>query len=371
MAERGTLSQRGVAGILEDLHHGKKTGRLRFSRRAEPEGGARPEGIAKDVWLEHGEIVSSGTNEPREYLGQYLIAAGKITEKDFIRAYRTQVETRVLFGKVLAMFGIVTEAEVETALRGKTEETILDVFLWPDGGWEWDEGATLQGQRLPISIDVPGLIAEGERRALDWSVIRQTIPDFDFEVELVPTKPGPTPLAPRDAAIVRELGRRRPPAEAALELRLSPYQFLQRVHELQKRARLKILRRPAGSAPAPAAVPARATVPAPPPEELVGPAQADAAVFGDRADDAKRFAVAPDGAVLSARELRTRIPELLKSEEELLSVRVDAEEGYLLSRIDGEWDVATVAALCPFKETVALERVAGLAARGIVRLREP
>lgn len=363
MPERGTLGQRDVAEILEDLHHGKKTGRLRLARQASK--------VFKDVWFERGEIVSSGTNEPREYLGQYLISAGKISETDFVRAYRTQVETKVLFGKVLATFGIVTEAEVETALKGKTEETILDVFLWPDGVWEWDDGATLLGQRLPISIDVPALIAEGERRALDWSVIRQTIPDFDFEVELVPTKPGTTPLAPRDVAIVRELGRRRPPAETALELRLSPYQFLQRVHELQKRARLKVIRRLAGAGVAGPATPVRAMAPAPPPQEIFGSVEIDVDAFGDCVTDAQRFVVGPGAADLAASALRARVPELAKTREELLSIQVDAEEGYLLSRVDGVYDVATVVSLCPFKELVALQRLADLSARGILRLREP
>ena len=362
MGERGNLSRRHVAEIIEDLHHGKKTARVRFSR---------PESkVFKDVWFENGEIVSSGTNEPREYLGSFLISAGRITEADFVRAYRTQVETKVLFGKVLAMFGIVTEAEVATALKGKTEETILDVFLWPDGVWEIEDGLALDGQRLPISVDIGALIAEGERRALEWTVIRQTLPDFEFEAEVVPMPGGTVSLAPRDTAILRELTRARPPAEAALELRLSPYQFLQRVYELQKRGRLKV-RRKTSAPPLPPRKRTKPPQPAPPPEELVDAVDVDVDSMIDRVDAGQRFVIGPGNADVPAGELRTRIPALTKSKEELLQIKVDAEEGYLLSRIDGVYDVATVVSLCPFKEIVALERISTLSVRGIISLRKP
>src|SRR5688572_31102728 len=114
MQIRGKLSDRTPADLLEWLHREKRTGVLRFWLGR----------VRKDVWFEKGDIVSSGTSEPREFLGSYLIASGRITENDFVRAYRTQIETKVLFGKVLVMFGLVSEKEVEVALKGKTEETI-------------------------------------------------------------------------------------------------------------------------------------------------------------------------------------------------------------------------------------------------------
>lgn len=351
--ERGTLQAKHVGEIIEDLHHGKKNGRLRFSRKESK--------VFKDVWFEGGEIVSSGTNEPREYLGQYLIAAGKITEKDFIRAYSTQMETRVLFGKVLAMFGIVTESEVAQALKGKTEESVWDVFLWPDGVWEFDGDAALMGQRLPMKVDVSALVAEGERRVLDWSVIRQVIPDFEFEVELVPVRAGTTPLAPRDEVIVRELSRSKLPGEVVLDLRLSPYQFLQRVYELQKRGRLRVKRKP----PKPTPLVFAAI------DEVLDSVEIDVDAFIDKVDPARTFKVSPSGEEIAANELRRRIPILARSKVELMKSAFTAEEGYLLSRIDGIYDVATVASLCPFRETVALERLSDLAARGILDLQKP
>src|SRR5574341_1386644 len=102
MQIRGKLSDRNPGDLLEWVHRERKTGVLRFWH---PVASSR-----KDVWIEQGEIVATGTSETREFLGSYLIAAGKITENDFVRAYRTQVETKTLFGKVLVMFGQIGRA---------------------------------------------------------------------------------------------------------------------------------------------------------------------------------------------------------------------------------------------------------------------
>lgn len=342
---KGTLAARSVGDLFDEIHAQKLTGRLRFTRR---------EGkIIKDVWFEFGEIVSSGTNDPREYLGQFLISAGKISERDFLRAYRTQVETKVLFGKVLAMFGLASEAEIAQALKGKTEETIWDVFLWPDGTYEFDDATPLRGERLPMRIELRDVVAEGERRVIQWGIIRQTFPDLEFEAEVMPPKPGAPPLSPRDESLLDQLVTGRTPAQAALELRLSPYQLLWRAHDLFRRGRLRVNR----TAPPPDTLPPG---PAPQPVELEEV---------ETVDPGQRFTVGK-GETLAPDELRARIPVLAGVKSELMKGSFTAEEGYLLSRIDGVYDVATVVSLCPFREVVALERLADLAVRGVVTLQK-
>ena len=104
MQIRGKLSERSPGELLEWLRQEKKTGALRFFKIIGS--------VKKEIFFEEGEIVSSATSEPREFLGSYLIAKGLISEKDFVQAYKTQVETKVLFGKILTMIGKVTENDV-------------------------------------------------------------------------------------------------------------------------------------------------------------------------------------------------------------------------------------------------------------------
>src|SRR5262249_45943291 len=82
--------------------------------------------IRKQIVLVAGEVINASSNEPREYLGQFLINLGQITEEQFHKAYETQRETRVFLGRILVMIGAVTEAQVANAISLKTRETVLE-----------------------------------------------------------------------------------------------------------------------------------------------------------------------------------------------------------------------------------------------------
>jgi hypothetical protein len=47
---------------------------------------------------------------------------------------------------------------------------------------------------------------------------------------------------------------------------------------------------------------------------------------------------------------------------------IDPQEGFLLSRINGQWDVRSILKICPIAEETALLIFARLASRGIIDL---
>ena len=49
------------------------------------------------------QIVSTGSNDPKEYLGQFLIEHGKITEEQLDQAFQDQKRTKILLGKILVI----------------------------------------------------------------------------------------------------------------------------------------------------------------------------------------------------------------------------------------------------------------------------
>src|SRR4051812_10654774 len=344
MQTGGNLEARSPADLLEWLHHDKLSGVLRFWRPGTK--------VRKDFWFENGELISSGTNEPREYLGSFLIAQGKITERDFVRAYRTQLETKVLFGKVLVMFGLVNDREVEVALKAKTEESVWDVFLWRDGKYEYDDTGALGGQRLPLKIDITALINEGERRLIDWGVVRQVIPHLDVDIEVVADSKSRTPLEMR---LFVEIEKKRPLSEIAMELRQSDYLFLRRLAELVKKGRLKVTSVREHAEPA---------------EE---PSEKDVAPPPPMADTAASllYSTGVAGENISGDDFKQRIPVLKTGRDALEKLKFSAEWGHLSSRIDGVCDVGTVPALCAFRESVAFSALSELGGRGILALQKP
>src|SRR3954470_6795851 len=110
--------------------------------------------VRKQVILVDGEAINASSNEPREYLGQFLINLGKITEDQFNRAYVTQRETKVFLGQILVMIGAVSEEQVRNALSLKMRETVLEAYQWTHGSFafESDKHPEIpQGLELHIS----------------------------------------------------------------------------------------------------------------------------------------------------------------------------------------------------------------------------
>src|SRR6266849_11113928 len=93
------------------------------------------EGVRKRVEVLNGLVVKASSNQRREYLGQFLISLGHITEDQFTKAYETQQETKVFLGKILAMIGLVPEMVVLIGLSLKFRETLLEAFQWSAGSF--------------------------------------------------------------------------------------------------------------------------------------------------------------------------------------------------------------------------------------------
>src|SRR5262245_62058608 len=68
--------------------------------------------VRKQVVLQEGSIVNASSTEPREYLGQFLINMGHLTEEQVHKAFQTQRETKVFLGRILVMIGLVPEEDV-------------------------------------------------------------------------------------------------------------------------------------------------------------------------------------------------------------------------------------------------------------------
>src|SRR4051812_13442496 len=95
-------------------------------------------GVFKDVTLSEGSVVSASSNQPREYLGQFLINMGHLTEDQLSRAFEAQRETDFRLGKILVMQKIVPEETVLSMLSLKFREMLLDACQWADGEFQFE-----------------------------------------------------------------------------------------------------------------------------------------------------------------------------------------------------------------------------------------
>src|SRR5258707_6130243 len=111
--------------------------------------------LRKRIQIQSGLVVNASSNQPREYLGQFLINLGHITEDQFNKAYETQQETKVFMGKILAMIGLVPEKVILNGLSLKFRETLLEAFQWSQGAFTFEPMQTVEvSDEVELQIDL-------------------------------------------------------------------------------------------------------------------------------------------------------------------------------------------------------------------------
>ena len=189
MSLTGNLRTMSLPDILQWIAQGQKTGTLHLERRS----------IQKRIVVREGQIFSSWSNDPRESLGQFLIRERMVTEEQLFKALLGQEEKGRLIGSILVSEGVLDEEDLRLALQAKAEETIYDLFLWPEGEFEFKEGEFPYDVLIYFEMPVTPVILEGIRRVDEWNRIRAVFPSMEvtFKVPGLARRPRGPPRSAR------------------------------------------------------------------------------------------------------------------------------------------------------------------------------
>ncbi len=345
-------------------------------------------GVFKDLTVSEGSVVSASSNQPREYLGQFLINMGHLTEDQLSRAFEAQRETDFRLGKILVMQKIVPEATVLSMLSLKFREMLLDAFQWPDGEFQFevvDITNPLEG--LDVQVELLDIHREGEFRETAWQAMRSAFPSGRARLVVDERKLAePRQQGSMDERIVQLIKDGLTIDEMALALHATDFHLYQRLYALYRRDAVKVREK---STPTPAPVPAEtpriigseSSV-----DEVVQAARMfledfnyqDAEVLARRAhemapsaDTAELLKQAEQGLLGALRLVLMeppQVPTLLVPQAQLKTMQLSAAERYLLSRIDGKRDVGAIIRVSPLHELEALKYFQGFVDSGFVKL---
>lgn len=334
MGFSGTLETLGFTEILQWCKNGRKTGTLTVGRT----------GIKKEIYFEDGKIVSAGSNDPREYLGHYLIGLGRITEEQLRHAMATQRKTCVLLGKILALRGLLTEEDLAAVLREKIMATIFNVFLWQTGKFHFaSRPLSEKDRRVDVALDIDRCIFDGIEMMERWKRCRAVFPD-DRMVISPGAKTPPAGLRTGVPGRIIELAREgRSIAALRLETHLSTTALLDALYGLHQRQFITAaFPKTPGRAPQPAA---------------------PAGAFRSEGSELRHLAerALPPQAV----------PELSADLATLAATAFSPEEGFVLSRINGEWSVGDILTAAPLLELEVLRILKKFLDAGTITLLPP
>ena len=369
MSLTGNLRTMDLPEVLQWIAGGRKTGTLHLARGP----------VQKRISFVNGIIDASWSNDPRESLGQFLVRDSLVTEEQLFKALLRQETEGRLIGVILVGDGAVAEDDLRRALQLKVAETIYDLFLWPEGRFEFKDGDLPKPPGIPVDLPVMGVIMEGARRLDEWSRIREVFPTAGTSFSL----PGGIPAVVTEREDLKFLdlaGSGRTLAAIALETRRSEFETAVRAFDLHQRGFLAVARiqdlPPVGDDTAVIR------------DLLTKAAESYAQKRYDKALEAYEQVLAVDRlnqdakkGLISVMEARDRartmrkvnldqVPVLLLDFKQLTTQDLDAQEGFVVSRVNGEWDVRSILKLCPMAEDDALMIFARLMERGVIELRK-
>jgi hypothetical protein len=163
MGLEGSLIDFGLADILQLIYFQKKTGILKLSGR----------GDKVSLSFSEGNVVSAESRKRDEEnrLGKVLVKKGLITDHDLRAALAEQKAMGGRLGDILIAKGRVTVDDIKTTLISQVTETVIQLFSWKEGTYEFQAQPILVSKEIPIALDTQHLLMDGLRVVDEWSVI--------------------------------------------------------------------------------------------------------------------------------------------------------------------------------------------------------
>ncbi len=372
MGIHGNLTTMSVSDLLQFLAVGRKTGTLKFSHGK----------VVKGIYVENGFIVGSSTNDPTEYLGQVLIHYGKITEPQLQAAMEAQRSGggASRLGQILVTQGILNSADVVEVLKIRTLEIIYDLFLWKEAHFEFCLDEPLPSNFTRVEVEPTKVIMEGIYRADELVRYRTLIPSDRSVMELGAGWTSSLGIGRETRQLLYFLEKRMSVAEICYNMHASPFSVYAQLYDLVNKGLAHV----AGELPEiPDPVSDMPELPKGPSEMLL---LARAELNQDKAEKALSIIHAvlrrePKNAAAQSLLVEAEkrfveqvyatmspngVPKILVKPDDLAKKEIGPQEGFVLSRINGDWDIQSILSICPFREADSLRMIKTLLNNGII-----
>ena len=346
----------------------------------------RGERYTKSLYLREGRIISSASDDPTEQLGQFLLSHGKITEEDLRKGLEAQAKTKVLLGKILLMVGSIKEDELKRLLVMKAEGTIFSLFLLSGAHFDFLDGELPRDLFVPINLEMQDVLMKGLTIIDELRHIRSQLGSGGTILARTRT---PLPAGfPADRsvgkAVLGLVDGKRTITDICLALHATEFTVSKFLYRMVEKQYIEVIRK-TESESGPVAHDDRPFVSI---DQLVSHARErmTAGDFDAAIDlTAQALAAAPrdiairnlhDEACARFRETAHRtilppakVPFLTRPLEQMTSETLTPQEVFLISRINGTWDLKSIIDISPMGEIDALRVMKRLQERGLVELR--
>lgn len=414
MSVNGDLTTMPLPELLQWLGGNQKSGILEIERNK----------LCKRLVFQSGRVIACSSNDPKELFGHFLVSRGLISEELLRISLTQQGKSGKPLGTTLVEMGIMSSEELIRNLSAQAEETIFSLFDWEDAVFRFEAREIDEDPMFPVSIRVEDILLRGVKRLDEIKRIRSVFNDHG----IVPVRTGklPPPEVFRNKTarqIYESIDGDRTVADVLLNAHGSHYVVTKFLFELHRTGLIKIKEvkeipaetfpdmddmlqdLPAAdmqqAAPEPATrteqplemvgTQAQPTLPKAEPHleqeivkasELMNQGKFDVALeILDRLyrehpnNQSLRLLTSEAESAFIDKAYKhylpgTRIPLLLKELSALETEDISPEEFFILSRIDGNWDIRSIIQIAPIREVEALMVLKRMLDRGVIELKD-
>jgi hypothetical protein len=356
------------ADLLQWVSQSRKTGTL--SVEGDPHN--------KKIYFRDGLIAAASSENPKEFLGYYLVGWGLLGEEELQELLDMQEHHGTLLGELLVIIGRLNREDLQHILQVKTEETIYELFLWHEGDFRFLENILPAKKFQPLNLPVEMIVLEGVRRKDEWARCRDQIPDETWIPKVVHAV-DVEQLGEIELNILREINDENSIEQIALSNQLAFFHVLMFVYQGMTHGLFEV-RAPGDEITAiPGFAKGSWMTMIHQVEEIMGDGDLLAA-FQRLGEIREKYATEPEVTEQAdriqrkledaARELKltnSAVLSLAIPPTELTSLSCSPQEGFLLSRINGAYSLGEILKMIPGSELENKLLLNNLMLRGVVR----
>jgi len=356
------------ADLLQWVSQSRKTGTL--SIEGDP--------YNKKIYFQDGLVAAASSENPREFLGYYLVGWEFVTELELQELLDMQNQHGTMLGELMVIVGTLEREELVRVLQVKTEESIYELFVWEEGDFRFLENIMPAKKFQPLNLPVEAVILEGVRRKDEWARIREQIPDPTW-IPTVIHAVDVEQLGEAELGILREINGKNSIEVIALTNRIACFHVMMFVYQGMTHNLFAVHEPGDITAPIPGFSRASWIMLFQQVEEILG--EGDVLAAYQRLAEIRDKYAGHRGVKEHAGEVQLKIEEAVTSldmadsavlelaipSSELTSLTCSPQEGFLLSRINGAYCLGEILKMIPGSELENKLLLHGLLTRGVLR----
>ncbi len=352
MAIYGSLKTMELGDILQWLYLRGKTGVLLL----------KSGDYEKKLAIREGKLRYGTSENPKERLGPYLRKFAGVPEKELKSAIKLSKDQNISLGAAIVSTGIMSKEKVNEILTRLIEEIVYNSFVDSEGYFRFEE----REEEIPfeVNVEVQELLLEGYERKDELSEIKKYIPSMDIKFTVIrePEDNDEFISLIKDGKTLKQISDK---------LQMVDFDVLKKAHELVQTGVLK----KAGEASEEVMKERTSFL------QLKAGAEAfyregrlreslslyEKLLELDPGDMETANRIEEINRIMKMGEVDGKdVPKLKIQGDEFQNLELSPQEGFVVSRINGAWNISQIVKLCPFPEETTKGIIKILIARGIV-----